>query len=103
MSHPEDPDTIQTAFAGAASYVKSTARTSIRFCDASECCLQEIETALAKFNEATPPVKRLLLEAASHCVLEDDGVSSREAELIRATADAIGCPIPPFVKAAPIL
>ncbi|MEM1442968.1 MAG: M48 family metallopeptidase, partial [Verrucomicrobiota bacterium] len=103
MSHPEDPATIQSAFAKAAGYLEKTARTSIQFRDASECGLKSIEAALAKFNESTPPVKRLLLEAASYCVLEDKGVSSREAELIRATADAIGCPIPPFVKTAPIV
>ncbi|MEM6279910.1 MAG: M48 family metallopeptidase [Verrucomicrobiota bacterium] len=103
MSHPDDPETIQSVFAKAANYLKSAARTEIQFRNASECGLKEIEAALAKFNESTPPVKRLLLEAASHCVLEDDGVSSREAELIRATADAIGCPIPPFVKTAPIV
>ena len=29
-------------------------------------------------------------------------LSSNEAELIRAIADAIGCPIPPFVRTAPL-
>jgi hypothetical protein len=32
--------------------------------------------------------------------MADEGVSSREAELIRAVGDAIGVPIPPFVLAA---
>jgi hypothetical protein len=31
-------------------------------------------------------------------VMHDGIVESREAELLRATADAIGCAIPPFVK-----
>jgi hypothetical protein len=31
--------------------------------------------------------------------MADKGVSSREAELIRAIGDAIGVPVPPFVKA----
>ena len=103
MSHVNDPAGIQSAFNRAANHLKSTSRTPITFRDASECGLKEIDEALGKFNEATPPVKRLLLEAASQSVLEDSAVSSREAELIRAIADAIGCPIPPFVKSAPII
>lgn len=103
MSHPSDPAAIQSAFERATNYLKSNSRTNVAFKDASACGLKEIDEALSKFNEATPPVKRLLLEAASQSVLEDNAVSSREAELIRAIADAIGCPIPPFVKAAPIL
>lgn len=102
MSHANDPEGIEAAFARAANHLQSTARTTIRFHDAAACGLREIDEALARFNEATPPVKRLLLEAASESVLEDGTVSSREAELIRAAADAIGCPIPPFVRSAPI-
>ncbi|MDF1657981.1 MAG: M48 family metallopeptidase [Verrucomicrobiales bacterium] len=103
MSHPNDPAGIESAFNRAGNYLKSTSRAKITFRDAAECGLKEIDAALAKFDSATPPVKRLLLEAASQSVLEDNVISSREAELIRATADAIGCPIPPFVKAAPIV
>ena len=48
-------------------------------------------------------VKRQLIEACTRSVLMDGGVSSSEAELIRAIADAIGCPIPPFVRTAPLV
>ncbi len=103
MSHPSAPESIRSAFDRASHYLKSNSGTSITFKDASVCGLKEIDIALSKFDEATPPVKRLLLEAASQSVLEDEAVSSREAELIRAIADAIGCAIPPFVRAAPIV
>jgi len=103
MSHANDQVAIQSAFERAAKHLQSKARTVITFRDAAKCGLKEIDAALTKFNEATPPVKRLLLEAAGQSVLQDHAVSSSEAELIRATADAIGCPIPPFVKAAAIV
>ncbi|MEM7602499.1 MAG: hypothetical protein AAF357_13905, partial [Verrucomicrobiota bacterium] len=103
MSHVNDVEGTHSAFKRASRCIERSSGTVITFRDASECGLKEIEAALAKFNEATPPVKRLLLEAASKSVLEDNAVSSREAELIRATADAIGCPIPPFVKTASIV
>jgi hypothetical protein len=103
MSHPADPEAIKSAFERAGNYLKSSSRTGVTFKDASVCGLEEIDKALSKFDEATPPVKRLLLEAASQSVLEDNAVSSREAELIRAIADAIGLAIPPFVRTAPIL
>jgi len=62
----------------------------------------QVDEALERFAHATPLVKRYLLEAACHGIIADGKISSREAELIRAIADAIGCPIPPFVKTAPL-
>ena len=63
-----------------------------------QCGLQDIEVALDKFAQATPLVKKRLLHACGKTVMADEKVTSDEAELIRAIADAIGCPIPPFVK-----
>ncbi|MDF1823305.1 MAG: M48 family metalloprotease [Verrucomicrobiales bacterium] len=103
MSHNGDPAATRAAFEKAGNYLKSNSRTIVTLKEASACGLKEIDNALSKFNEAAPPVKRVLLEAASQSVLEDNAVSSREAELIRAIADAIGCAIPPFVRTAPIL
>ncbi|MEM9280848.1 MAG: M48 family metallopeptidase [Verrucomicrobiota bacterium] len=68
-----------------------------------ECGLNQIEKALIKLDQATPTIKRELLEACARSVLVDGALSSRESELIRAIADAIGCGIPPFVKTAPLV
>jgi len=65
---------------------------------ASECGLDQIEAALKKFNASTPLVKKQLIRMCGITVMYDGHVESREAELLRATADAIGCSIPPFVK-----
>lgn len=103
LSHPDRPDEIRSAFEGAAGEIRKSANVSIAFQTAEKCGLKEIDRALGKFDRASPLLKRQLLVAASRSVLADGAVSSNEAELIRAIADAIGCPIPPFVKTAPLL
>lgn len=64
----------------------------------SECGLRNLESALEKFNHSTPLVKKQLLRMLGLAVMQDHVVESREAELLRATADAIGCSVPPFVE-----
>ncbi|BDS05617.1 Zn-dependent protease [Oceaniferula spumae] len=64
----------------------------------SECGLKNVEQALEKFDAATPLVKKQLLRMLGMAVMHDGSIESREAELLRATADAIGCSVPPFVK-----
>ena len=53
----------------------------------------------ALLNGAAPYVKRNLLLACAHTVASDRKVEVREMELLRAIADTLECPIPPFVKA----
>lgn len=62
------------------------------------CGLKNVEQALEKFDAATPLVKKQLLRMLGVAVMHDGVIESREAELLRATADAIGCAVPPFVK-----
>ncbi|MBT8037894.1 MAG: M48 family metallopeptidase [Verrucomicrobiae bacterium] len=70
----------------------------IQMAPPSECGLANVESALEKFNWSTPLVKKQLLRMLGLAVMYDGIVESREAELLRATADAIGCSVPPFVK-----
>jgi uncharacterized tellurite resistance protein B-like protein len=60
--------------------------------------LAQIDEALNRFDEATPLVKKRLLHACGKVVMADQRITDNEAELLRAIADTIGCPIPPFVK-----
>ncbi len=103
MSHPEDTNSQRTAFEQAGQKLAEFSSASILFLPAEQCGLQQIDEALQKFAHASPIVKKHLLEAASFSVLADDHVASREAELIRAIADAMGCPIPPFVHTAALI
>lgn len=63
-----------------------------------QCGLAQIDEALNRFDEATPLVKKRLLHACGKVVMADQRITNNEAELLRAIADTIGCPIPPFVK-----
>ena len=58
--------------------------------------LERIDAALDRFDRAVPQVKKQLLYACAAAVFADGQVSSHEAELLRAVADTIGCPVPPY-------
>ena len=58
--------------------------------------LDRIDAALNRFDRAVPMVKKQLLYACAATVFADGDVSNHEAELLRAVADTIGCPVPPY-------
>lgn len=103
MSHPEDSAAMAGAFEGAARHLRESCAVEVPFKNGNQCGLDRIKDALEDFAYASPTVKKRLLEACSLSVMADEGVSSSEAELIRAVADAIGCPIPPFVRTAKLV
>jgi Zn-dependent protease with chaperone function len=59
-----------------------------------ECHFSALEQALAKLDCATPQVKRRILDAAVQTVAGDGCIRVNEVELLRAFADALGCPTP---------
>ena len=86
----------QAAFGRGASHLQP-AGASFRFMTLAECTLTAMEAALNDLSEATPQIKKLFLRACAHTVAADGTVGLREGELLRAIADTIDCPIPPFV------
>lgn len=58
----------------------------------------QLDAALDRLDRATPLIKKQILYACGKTVMADQRISSEEAELLRAVADTIGCPIPPFVS-----
>ena len=65
-----------------------------------ECRLEQMDTALDRFALSAPQIKRKLIEACVQVVGADGVIQEREAELLRAIADTLDCPIPPFVEIA---
>jgi hypothetical protein len=61
--------------------------------------LARVDAALDRLAQAAPSVKRNLLLACAHTVAADGQVLYREAELLRAIAATLDCPVPPFVEA----
>jgi Zn-dependent protease with chaperone function len=64
---------------------------------AGECTLEAIDAALDEIALAAPGVKARILDACARCVAHDGLVRPLEAELLRAFAAALDCPIPPVV------
>jgi Zn-dependent protease with chaperone function len=63
-----------------------------------KCGLGQIDTALSRLALAVPQIKKNLIEACVHVVGADGVIQEGEAELLRAIADTLDCPMPPFVK-----
>jgi uncharacterized tellurite resistance protein B-like protein len=56
-----------------------------------------MDTALERLSQAAPQIKKNVINACAQTVAADGVIQEREAELIRAIADALDCPVPPFL------
>lgn len=61
------------------------------------CGLAQVDSALRRLDLLTPRMKKPLLAACAATVAADRRVELAEAELLRAIADTLGCPVPPFL------
>ena len=64
------------------------------------CGLAAVDQALTILNAASPAIKKTILGACVACVAADGRTTVTEAELLRAVADSLDCPIPPFAPDA---
>ena len=60
--------------------------------------LARVDEALDQLAQAATTVKRNVLLACAQTVAADGQVLCREAELLRAIADTLDCPMPPFLQ-----
>ena len=63
-----------------------------------ECNLAQVDTALQKLEKASPIIKKNVLGACACTIAADGIIQMEESELLRAIADTLDCPIPPFVE-----
>ncbi|MBX3745328.1 MAG: M48 family metallopeptidase [Verrucomicrobiae bacterium] len=63
--------------------------------------LSEVEVALDRLGLASPPIRGRVLNACAQAVASDGQISQREGELLRAIADTLDCPLPPFLGGRP--
>lgn len=61
--------------------------------------LRDLESALKKLEHLRPLQKPRLLKALARCIEHDGRISTGEAELMRAVADILDCPMPPLLTA----
>ncbi len=62
-----------------------------------ECGFTTLDAALVDLDRAAPQVKKRALEAAVACIAADRQVTVEEAELLRAVAASMSCPMPPIL------
>ena len=71
----------------------------IEFIPRTDWDLNKVDAALNRLSKCPPGIQRNLLLACGKTVAADGQVTEREAELLRAIADALDCAMPPFVDA----
>jgi hypothetical protein len=59
--------------------------------------LKDLDTALKRLAKASPGIKKEVLKACMACISADSVVNVQEAEMVRAIADSLDCPIPPII------
>lgn len=57
-----------------------------------------LETTLNRLRHLMPEERPALLDAMTRCVMHDGMITVAEAELFRAVADLLDCPLPPFLS-----
>jgi Zn-dependent protease with chaperone function len=87
------------AFDKGAESLGRIARTEIPWLPPTECALTHLDAALDRFAQAVPQIKKNVLTACVETVAFDAVIQPREAEILRAIADSLDCPIPPFLQA----
>ncbi|HZI33664.1 MAG TPA: hypothetical protein VFF11_15085, partial [Candidatus Binatia bacterium] len=94
----EDETEARKAFAVGVKFLDAP-NASIQFLARSEWDLAKVDAALAKLAVYHAPLRRNVLLACGKTVTANQCVNEREAELLRAIADSLDCPMPPFVDA----
>ena len=86
------------AFAQGAESLSRAARCEIPLLPPEQCDLSHVDVALARLSQAVPQIKKNVLNACAQTVAADGVIQEGEAELLRAIADTLDCPVPPFVQ-----
>jgi Zn-dependent protease with chaperone function len=93
----DNPTQAQAAFARGAESLGRIARAEIPWLPPTECELPHLSAALDRLAQSVPQIKKNVLTACAETVAFDALIHPREAEILRAIADTLDCPIPPFL------
>jgi Zn-dependent protease with chaperone function/uncharacterized tellurite resistance protein B-like protein len=91
-----DATEIQKAFAAGAPYLRAPADVPLELLSCENCGVEQLDAALNRLALAVPIIKKNLIEASSRVVGADGVILEAEAELLRAIADTLDCPMPPL-------
>jgi uncharacterized tellurite resistance protein B-like protein len=95
----DDPAQAQAAFQLGAQVLGYQANAELAFVPEESCDLPQVDEALNRLCQAVPQIKKNVLNACAQTVAADGVIQEGEAELLRAIADTLDCPMPPFVQA----
>jgi Zn-dependent protease with chaperone function len=95
----DEPGKIQFAFQQGAQALSYATRIELQLLPEDQCELAQVDEALNRLCQAVPQIKKNVLNACAQTVAADGVIQELEAELLRAIADTLDCPIPPFIPA----
>ena len=95
-----DEPEIQKAFGAGAPFLRAPANAELALLPAEQFGIAEVDAALNRLMLAAPIIKKNLLEACARVIGADGVIQEAEAELLRAVAETLDCPIPPLGVAA---
>jgi Zn-dependent protease with chaperone function len=94
-----DTAEVQKAFDAGAPYLRAQDDSGLQLLPREQCGVTEIDPALNRLAQSAPQIKKNLLEACIHVIGADGVILEGEAELLRAIADTLDCPMPPMMMA----
>jgi len=95
----ENAAQCEAAFQNGARNLNAYSQAQIVYVSSEDCDLSHVDAALDRLNQAAPQIKKGVLNACAQVVAADGVIQETEAELLRAIADALDCPMPPFLRA----
>ncbi len=90
----QDQEEIEAAFDAAAEALEFG---ELQLLEKNRISVADLDMAMQKLEMLTPLAKPKLLQACAVCVMHDQKISAVEAELLRAIASVLGCPMPPII------
>jgi Zn-dependent protease with chaperone function len=91
-----EPGAARAAFEAGVRRLPSSAG-ALRLRDAGEAGLETVDAALTAMEHASPAIQRVFLEACADAAAADRRLDVAEAELLRAIAESLDCPMPPVL------
>jgi Zn-dependent protease with chaperone function len=96
----EQPDRVAFAFQQGAQPLARVAQGPLGLLAADQSDLGQVDAALNRLSQAVPQIKKNVLTACAQTVGADGVIQETEAELLRAIADTLDCPMPPLIQEA---
>jgi Zn-dependent protease with chaperone function len=91
-----NPAEVAKAFQVGAPFLYAPENSGLALLPTDQCGLDRLGAALDRLAVAVPYIKKNLIQACAEVVGADGVIQESEAELLRAIADTMDCPIPPL-------